>query len=36
MMALMIIFGGVTVFTGIALGLFLVTKLPKFWIRKMK
>jgi len=35
-MANMIILVGITFFTGIASGLFLVTKLPKFWIRKVR
>jgi len=36
MMAYMIIFVGGTIITGFALGVFLVTKLPKFWIKKTR
>jgi len=36
MMAYMIIFAGGSIIAGIALGLFLVTKVPKFWIRKTR
>jgi len=36
MMAYMIIFVGGTIIAGSALGLFLVTKVPKFWIRKTR